>query len=334
VIVVIEFNETLSREMAVPMYLELKKISSEAIDWGEGLSPFEYACYLFFVISIDYGANIPLSPKNQPFIFYYPLRKKIIRIKGADMLWFGLRRMLDDYYQIHKSHDLVTPKCIVERFGENQSELEGLLKGYLRVNFPAESARRWLENAYNLMKVYGGDPRNIPLMPTQISSLRKIFGRLIGKETNCPKFRGFTLLGDRPGKILNFLVISMVREGFWEIADTRELNVALDINVALFSAKTGLVRLPTERQVSISEIYYPVTKAFDMAFNQCLNQEIIETREKGNVGPFIFDSVAWSLARDNCTRSDGCSRCSLARWCEKNIVQTEGRGTNLKLVKK
>lgn len=330
----IKFNETLSREMAVPMYLELKEIASEAIEWGEGLSPFEYACYLFFVISIDYSANIPRSPKKQPFIFYYPLRKKIIRIKGADVLWFGLRRMLDDYYQMYKSYDLVTPKCIVELFGENQGELEGLLKGYLRVNFPARSARRWIENADKLMKFYDGDPRKIPLMPTEIRSTKKIFSRLVGKETNCPKFRGFTLWGDRPGKILNFLVISMVRENFWEVDDIHKLNVALDINVALFSAKTGLVRLPAERQVSLSEMYYSVTKAFDIAFNQCLDQGSIETLEKGKVGPFIFDAVAWSLARDNYIRSNGCSRCSLAKWCEKNIVQTEGRGANLKLVKK
>jgi hypothetical protein len=327
----IKVNPDLCRKMAAPMYELSERIRNQDLSPGAGLPGFEHACYLFFMISIDYSLNIPRSSQQQPFVFYDSfLRKDILRIRGADVLWFGLRRMLEDYYQLYKSYDLITPRKMIELFKDNQSDLEGLLKAYLHANYPKKSAELWIKNAIKLVDFYDGDPRKVPLMLPKISSCESLFRRLSGQESPYPKFTGLTLDVDGPRKILNYLLISMIEWGYWKVEDPYALNVAVDINVARFSAITGLVKLSPGEQVALSEMYNYVREVFTIAFEECKKQKIINPSEEGIVGPYIFDSVGWSTPRDMCNLSPRpCKLCHLVSWCEKNAVNTDKDSTCL-----
>jgi len=225
----------------------------------------EHACYLTFVISIDYATD-------------------------AVKLWRNSRGA----YRIYPER--FDPQTIVNL---GQRTLTSFVRG-LGARYPKPGAQAWRKISKILIEKYEGDPRNLTLEPLTIEQIKS-------------KLREFPYL--RGNKLSNFYLRSMGEKGLLKISDFPELDIPVDIQVARFTAYTGVLKLLSH------------------SFEGCVHKEPLRTliqevwrnaARQIETYPWKLDEPIWTIGSKLCSKRK-CSNCPVEDLCN-NVKGIQFKG--------
>ena len=169
--------------------------------------------------------------------------------------------------------------------------LTSFLRG-LGARYPKAGTETWKRISKILIEKYDRDPRNITLEPKTIQQLKSELKQF-------PYLRG--------NKLSNFYLRAMGEKGLLKISDFSELDIPVDIQVARFTAYTGVLRL--------------VSESFEGCAHKNPLRGMIEevwrnAAKKINTYPWKLDEPVWTVGSKLCAIR-ACRRCPVEHLCDK-----------------
>jgi len=163
----------------------------------------------------------------------------------------------------------------------------------LGARYPKSGAQTWKRISRILVDKFDGDPRMLTPVPLAISEVKS-------------RLQAFPYL--KGGKLSNFYLRAMGENGLLKMSDFTDLDIPVDIQVARFTAYSGVLRL-------LSESYEGCVHKNPL---RGLIEEVWRNAAK-EIGtyPWKLDEPMWTVGSKLCSKRS-CDKCPVEDLCDKS----------------